>query len=57
VAPETPIINFRAQWSFKRDNPVGKERAEGTRVIPLSKRELLPIVKMLELDSQRSKKA
>ena len=55
--PETPIINYRAQWTFRRENPVGKERAEGTRVIPLFKRDLQPIIRMLELDSLRSKKA
>jgi hypothetical protein len=26
---DTKIINFKAEWSFKRDNPIGKERAVG----------------------------
>ena len=52
---DVPILNFKAVWTFKRDNPTGKEKTEGRKVIPLTKKDMLPIIMMLEQDQAKRK--
>ena len=55
VEDDLSIVNFKAEWSFVRKNPIGKETTKGTKVIPLSKKDMLPIIMMLERDNQEVK--
>jgi hypothetical protein len=45
-------VNFKAYWSFNRDNPTGKEKTQGYKVIQLTKKDMLPVIEMLERDNQ-----
>ena len=51
VNDDLSIVNFKAEWSFVRKNPIGKETTKGNKVIPLSKKDMLPIIMMLERDN------
>jgi hypothetical protein len=49
--PDAEVVNFRAQWNFVRQNPPGKEKTEGRKVIGLSQKDFLPVIEMLERDN------
>lgn len=49
---ETEIVNFKAQWTFTRGQPMGKEKTEGQKIVALSKADFLPVIEMLERDNQ-----
>lgn len=51
LANDTDVINFKAHWTFTRDNPTGKENTQGYRTIKVSKKAFMPVVQMLEKDS------
>jgi len=51
VNDELNIVNFKAEWSFVRKNPIGKETTKGNKIIPLSKKDMVPIINMLERDN------
>jgi len=55
LGQDVPIINFKAVWTFKRDNPTGKEKTEGRKEIALTKKDMLPIITMLEQDQAKRK--
>jgi hypothetical protein len=48
---ESNIVNFKAQWIFIRNNPAGKEKTLGAKVIALTKKDFLPVIEMLERDN------
>jgi len=50
-ALDAEIINFKSSWTFTRGNPTGKEKTEGKKVVALSKKDCLPLIKMLEKDN------
>jgi len=45
------MVNFKAKWNFLRDNPIGKEKVEGGKIVALTKKDFLPVIEMLERDS------
>jgi hypothetical protein len=55
VAKDQPLdaemIYFKSSWTFNRDHPAGKEKPEGKKVVALSKKDCLPLIKMLEKDN------
>lgn len=50
-ALDAEIINFKSSWTLNRDNPTGKEKTLGKKVVALSKKDCLPLIKMLEKDN------
>ena len=50
-AADADMINFKSSWMFIRDNPTGKEKPEGKKTVALSKRDCMPLIKMLEKDN------
>lgn len=56
-ATDADMINFKSSWTFNRDNPTGKEKPEGKKVVALSKKECMPLIKMLEKDNNMPQQA
>ena len=44
------MVNFVATWQLVREFPLGKEKAEGTKTVALSKKDFEPVLRMIKKD-------
>jgi hypothetical protein len=45
------MVNFKAKWQLVREFPLGKEKAEGSKTVALSKKDFEPVLRMIKKDN------
>ena len=45
------IVNFKVEWTFVRQFPIGKEKVQGKKIVQLTKADLIPVEEILARDN------